>query len=74
MTSRFASSTEQDIEKKKLRQGLTKHKKVNDGDKGAVCWLREEEKTEKTWGICSRLEINYQFHLLSRSFFPLNVQ
>ena len=51
------------------RQGLTKHKKVDEGGKGAVCWLREREKTERTWGIFTRLEINYQFHLLSRPFF-----
>ena len=33
-----------------LRQGLTKHKKIDEGGKGAVCWLREREKTERTWG------------------------
>ena len=44
ITSRFASLTEQDIEKKSWRQGLTKHKKVDEGGKGAVCWLREREK------------------------------
>ena len=26
------------------------HIKVDEGGKGAVCWLRESEKTEKTWG------------------------
>ena len=36
LTSRFASLTDQDIEII-LRQGLTKHKKVDEGGKGAVC-------------------------------------
>ena len=31
--------------KNSWRQGLTKHKKVDEGGKGAVCWLREREKT-----------------------------
>ena len=30
--------------KNSWRQGLTKHKKVHEGGKGAVCWLREREK------------------------------
>ena len=33
--------------KNSWRQGLTKHKKVDEGGKGALCWLREREKTEK---------------------------
>ena len=33
------------------RQGLIKHKKVDEGGKGAVCWLRERKKTERTSGI-----------------------
>ena len=69
MTSKFASLTERDIEKNSWRQGITKHKNVGEGGKGAVCWLRESEKTEKTWGIFTRLEINYQFLLLSWPFF-----
>ena len=35
--------------KNSWRQGL-KHKKVNEGGKAAVCWLRVREKTEGTWG------------------------
>ena len=30
--------------KNSWRQGLTKHKKVDEGGKGAVCWLRERKK------------------------------
>ena len=48
--------------KNSRRQGLTKHKKVGEGGKGAVCWLGERDKTERTYGIFTRLEINYQFH------------
>ena len=55
--------------KNSRRQGLTKHKKVDESGKGAVRWLREREKTERTWGIFTRLEINYQFLLLSWPFF-----
>ena len=40
------------------RQGLTKHKKVDEGGKGAVCWLRETEKTERIWGI-ERIGTNF---------------
>ena len=36
--------------KNSWKQGLTKHKKVEEGGKGAVCWLRGSEKTERTWG------------------------
>ena len=51
MTSMFALFTDQDIEKiVEDILGLTKHKKVNEGGKGAVCWLSEREKTERTWG------------------------
>ena len=50
MTSKFASLTEQDIEKIVEDKDRTKHKKVDEGGKGAVCWLREREKTEKSWG------------------------
>ena len=32
-------------------------------------WLHEREKSERTWGIFTRLEINYQFQLLSWPFF-----
>ena len=49
MTSRFASLTEQDIEKV-VENRTHKHKKVDEGGKGAVCLLRETEKTERTWG------------------------
>ena len=55
--------------KNSRRQGLTKHKKGDEGGKGAVCWLDERDKTERTYGIFTRLEINYQFHLLSWPFF-----
>ena len=47
MTSRFASLTEQDIEKI-VEDKDSKHKKVDEGGKGAVCRLREREKTERT--------------------------
>ena len=33
--------------KNSWKQGLTKHKKVDKGGKGAVRWLREREKTER---------------------------
>ena len=46
MTSRFASLTR----KSSWRQGLTNKKKVDECGKGAVCWLREREKTERTLG------------------------
>ena len=72
MTFRFASLTDLDQARHRensWRQGLTKHKKDDEGGKGAVCWLREREKTKRTWGIFTRLEINYQFQLLSRPFF-----
>ena len=36
--------------KNSWRKGLTKHKKVDEGGKGAVCRLREREKTDRTWG------------------------
>ena len=36
--------------KNSWRQGLTKTKLVDEGGKGAVCWLCEREKTERTWG------------------------
>ena len=46
MTSRFASLTEQDNEKifEDKDSQNTKHKKVDEGGKGAVCWLCEREK------------------------------
>ena len=65
MTSRFASLTEQDIEKHIWRQWLTKHWKVDGGDKGAVCWLRKREKTERTWGK-ERVGTNFE-NILCRS-------
>ena len=71
MTSRFASLTEQEVVEDKDSQ---KNKKVYEGGKAAVCWLREREKTERTWGIFTRFEINYQFHLVSWPFlFSFNV-
>ena len=36
--------------KNSWRQGLTKHEKIDEGGKGAVCWLPEREKTERTRG------------------------
>ena len=54
--------------KNSWRQGLTKQN-VYEGGKAAVCWLREIEKTERTWSIFTCLEINYQFNLLPWSFF-----
>ena len=71
MTSRIASLTEQDIEKIVEDKDLQNTKKVDEGGKGAVCWLREREKSERNWGIFTILEINDQFHLLSWPFFSL---
>ena len=47
MTSMFASLTEQVIEKI-VEDNDDKHRKVDEGGKGAVCWLHEREKTERT--------------------------
>ena len=65
MTSKFASLTEQDIEKIVEDKDRTKHKKVDEGGKGAVCWLREREKTERTWGK-ERVGTNFE-NMLCRS-------
>ena len=36
--------------KSSWRQGLTNTKRSTKGGKGAGCWLREREKTERAWG------------------------
>ena len=60
----FASLTEQDIEKI-VEDKDDKHRKVDEGGKGAVCWLREREKTERTWGK-ERVGTNFE-NILCRS-------
>ena len=69
MTSRFALLTKQDkyskASKKRLKTRTHKHKKVDEGGKGAVCWLREREKTERTWGK-ERVGTNFE-NILCRS-------
>ena len=49
MTSRFASLNEQETEKIVEDKESQNTKKVDEGGKGAVFWLRETEKTERTW-------------------------
>ena len=41
--------TEQDIEEI-VEDKVSQTQKIDEGGKGAVCWLREREKTERTWG------------------------
>ena len=69
MTSRFALLTKQDkyskASKKRLKTRTHKHKKVDEGGKGAVCWLREREKTERTWGK-EKVSTNFE-NILCRS-------
>ena len=47
MTSKFASLTEQDIEKIVEDKDRTKHKKVDEGGKGAVADYEKEKKLRK---------------------------
>ena len=51
--------------KSSLRQGVTNKKRSTKGGKGAVCWLREREETERTWGK-ERIGTNFE-NILCRS-------
>ena len=60
MTSRFASLTEQDIEKSSWRQGLTNTKRSTKVAKELFSdSRREREKTERTWGDNPYLDLDY---------------
>ena len=52
------------VNTKRRRQGLT-NTKVDEGGKGAVCWLREREKTERTWRK-ERAQTLKTFHVQAR--------
>ena len=55
--------------KNSWRQGLTNTKRSTKVAKELFADYVKAKKTEKTWGIFTRLEINYQFLLLSWPFF-----
>ena len=48
-----------------LKTKTHKRKEIDKGGKGAVCWLREREKTERTWGK-ERVGTNFE-NILCRS-------
>ena len=65
MTSRFASLTEQDIEKLVENKDSQTQKRSTKMAKELFAYYVKEKKLREPEVLFPRLEINYQFHLLS---------